>query len=239
MSDSAERAEFPPDVLGEILIRAGAWSPAEQGPAAAAAAARPRMCAWSICPSWRNCLRGPPPDHLAKLLLEVHGPDQALMHALHCTSTAVDRCDLIRAVLRLPGVRADCEDGAALVQASARGCEAVVCLLLGWGEHAPRANCQDGEALVRAARGGHEAVLQLLLEWGEHAPRADCQDSAALVRAAGGGHEAVVCLLLGWGEHAPRADCQGGLPFTYASAGGHVQVMRCLQEAMNNPPAVP
>ena len=29
MSASAERAEFPLEVLGEILIRAGAWSPAE------------------------------------------------------------------------------------------------------------------------------------------------------------------------------------------------------------------
>ena len=217
-------AAFPPEVLGEILIRAGAWSPAgnpaveeeqdgaaldnahhiadEGGPAApaaqqddpaaeqgaaavAAAAARPRICAWSVCRAWRDCLRGRPPDHLARLLLEVHGSDQALMR---CTSMTVDRCDLIRAVLKLPGIRADCLYGAVLVQASARGCEKVVRLLLGWEEHAPRADCRDGETLVTAAEGGHEAVMRLLLGWEEHAPRADCRDGEALVRAARGGH---------------------------------------------------
>ena len=215
MSDSAERAEFPPEVLGEILIRAGAWSPArdyavEEGqdggapdnahhiadgdaaaaaapPAAIAHAAGPRICGWSICRHWRDCLRGPP-DHLARLLLEVHGPDEALMRAMRCTNIAVDRCDLVRAVLRLPGVRADCQDGAALFQASARGCEEVVRLLLGWKEHAPRADCRDGLALVRAAAGGHEAVVRLLLGWGEHAPRADCHKGQALFSAAQGCH---------------------------------------------------
>ena len=176
-----------------------------------APAALPRICAWSVCRAWRDCLTGPPPYHLARLLLEVHGPDQALMRAMRCTSTAVDRCDLIRAVLKLPGVRADCQDGEALVQASARGCEAVVQLLLGWGEHVPQADCQDGKALFEAAAEGHEAVLRLLLGWREHAPRADCQDGRALLRAAARGHEAVVRQLLGWREHAPQANCQDGL----------------------------
>ena len=186
-------AAFPPEVLGEILIRAGAWSPAgnhaveemQDGavpdnahhiadgdaavaaapPAAIAHAARPQICGWSVCRDWRNCLRrGPPPDHLARLLLEVHGPDEALMRALRCTNSAVDRCDLIREVLRLPGVRADCQDGAALFWASARGCEVVVRLMLGWEEHAPRADCQGGCPLTMAIAGGHEQVVRCLQE---------------------------------------------------------------------------
>ena len=250
-------AAFPPEVLGEILIRAGAWSPAgnhaveemQDGaapdnahhiadgdaavaaapPAAIAHAARPQICGWSVCRDWRNCLRrGPPPDHLARLLLEVHGPDEALMRALRCTNSAVDRCDLIREVLRLPGVRADCQDGAALFWASARGCEVVVRLLLGWEEHAPRADCQGGWALVSAAGRGHEVVVRLLLGWEEHAPRADCRDSEALISAAYGGYEAIVRLLLGWGKHAPRADCCDGMALDMAAAGGHEEVVRLL-----------
>ena len=250
---------FPSDVLGEILIRAGAWSyaveeeeqdgaaldnahhiayeggaaapPAEQGPAAAAAAgvARRRMCAWIVCSAWRDCLRGPPPDHLARLLLEVHGLHGALIRAEKCTSITVDRCALIRAVLKLPGIMANCQDGETLLLwASARGCESVMRLLLGWREHAPLADCQDGMALVSAAEGGHEAVVRLLLGWREHAPRADCRDGIAFVLAAAGGHEAVVRLLLGWGEHAPRADCLDGLALVSAAEGGHKAVVQLL-----------
>ena len=84
--------------------------------------------------------------------------------------------------------------------------------------------------------------MLLLLGWAEHAPWADCREGQALVEASAVGHLAVVRLLLGWGEHAPRADCQGGHPLLMAMAGrrwsggvgGHVQVMRCLQEAINN-----
>ena len=216
MGDSAA-AEFPPEVLGDILIRAGAWphseevgamqllsrankprciialggiSAAAEARAAVAAAAIPRICGWSICRAWRDCLRrGPPPDHLARLLLEVHGPDRALIHAVRSTSLAVDRCDLIRAVLGLPGVRADCMEGEALISAAEHGHMDAVRLLLEREEHAPRADCQQGEALVAAASEGHVAVVRLLLERREHAPQADCQKGQALVSAAGAGHE--------------------------------------------------
>ena len=230
MSTFAEVA-FPPEILCEILIWSGAWSPvgedevdgaAPSNPgnnphhvvqgrtAAAAATARPRICAWSVCRAWRDCLRGPPPDRLARLLLEEHGPDQALVRAVRCTSIAVDRCDLIRAVLGLPNVRADCMDGGALISAAEHGRMDAVRLLLTWREHAPKANCQDGRALGLAARFGLESVVQLLLESREHAPRADCHSGEALIMAAERGHEAVVRLLLGWREHAPRADCRNG-----------------------------
>ena len=192
MGDSAA-AEFPPDVLGDILIQAGAWphseevgamqllsradkprriialggiSAAAEARAAVAAAAIPRICGWSICRAWRDCLRrGPPPDHLARLLLEVHGPDQALIHAVRSTSLAVDRCDLVRAVLGLPGVRADCMEGEALISAAGHGHTDAVRLLLEREEHVPRADCQEGEALVAAASEGHVAVVRLLLDW--------------------------------------------------------------------------
>ena len=244
MSAFAEAA-FPSEVLGEILIRAGAWSPArkhavEEGAAldnpnlilgggrGAAAAAGPRIGAWSVCRAWRDCLRGPPPDHLARLLLVGHGPDQALMRAVSCNSTAVDRCDLIRAVLGLPGVRADCQGGAALVTAAAAGHTNVVRLLLDWREHAPRADCGNGDASFRAAGGGHEATVRLLLEQREHAPRADCQRGRAMVAAASEGRVAVVQLLLGWREYAPRADCQDGEALVYAAYRGHEAVVRLL-----------
>ena len=228
---------FASDALGEVLIRAGAWAPAQPDPGAKKETARSslpfsraapnKVCAWSVCRAWRDCLRGPPPDRLARLLLKVHGPDQALERAVCCTSAAVDRCDLIRAVLRLPGVRADCQDGTALVQASARGCQAVVRLLLGWEEHAPRADCLDGRALLEAAEGGHEAVVRLLLGWEEHPPQADCQQGQVLVVAAGGGHEAVVRLLLGWEEHAPQADCQRGQALVVAARGAMRRLCVC------------
>ena len=245
-------AAFPSDVLCEILIYSGAWSPAANhsvevkagatpnhdilGGGGAVAAARPRICAWSVCQAWRDCLRGPPPDRLARLLHAVHGPDQALMRAVRCTSTAVDRCDLIRAVLGLPNVRADSENGGALIAAAHNGNVDVVRLLLEWKENAPRADSRDGNALVLAAEGGHEAVVRLLLGWREHAPRADCRDGRAMVSAAGGGHEAVVRLLLEWREHAVRADCQEGWALVTAAYGGHEAVVRLLLEWREHAP---
>ena len=219
------------DLMGEVLIRAGAWASAQPSSTAGEASnAEPqRICAWSVCRAWRDCLRRQPPlDHLARLLLEVHGPDQALLRAVRCTSVAVDRCDLIRAVLALPNVRADCMDGEALIEAAQLGHVDAVRLLLGWNEHAPRANCREGRALVQAAAGGHEAIVRLLLEWREHAPRADCRGGIALVAAALQGHEGAVRLLLDWREHAPRADSWHGEALVQAAGEGHEAIVRLL-----------
>ena len=124
-----------------------------------APAALPRICAWSVCRAWRDCLTGPPPYHLARLLLEVHGPDQALMRAMRCASATVDRSDLIMEVLGLPQVRADCLDGSALIAAAEAGDVDVARLLLERGEHAAKADCQNGLALIYAARHGHEDLV--------------------------------------------------------------------------------
>ena len=196
------------DLLGEILVRAGAWNP---GDVAVPGQRPPRICAWSVCKAWRDCLRGPPgqpPTHLARLLSAVHGPEQALFKAVRCFSKAVEPCALVKLLLK--EARADCQQGHALVIAAFYGNPAVARLLLEWPEHAPRADCQDGRALVLAATEGHEAMVQLLLGWTEHAPRADSQQGEALVGAAQNGHSATARLLLECKEHAPRADCQQG-----------------------------
>lgn len=61
----------------------------------------------------------------------------------------------MRLLLGLPsstGLRADCQDGAALVVASAKGHAHLVTMLLEWPVDAPKANCWSSQ--VRQAAGG-------------------------------------------------------------------------------------
>ena len=61
-------------------------------------------------------------------------------------------------------LRADCQDGEALVVAAEYGHEGVVRLLLGWDRHAPRPDCQGGIAMQRAEENGHLGVAAALRE---------------------------------------------------------------------------
>ncbi len=187
--------------LGLVLAQAGSWS------VATADRYHLHVSVLRVCRRWRDCMLDCP-EHMAAVLRIIHGPEEALMRAVHCGSQRIDRLALVRAALKT--ARADCQDGYALIRAAANGHEDTVRLLLEWREHAPRADCRDGQALISAAMNGHEVVVRLLLEWREHAPRADCQGGDALISAAMGGHEVVVRLLLECREQAPRADCQDG-----------------------------
>ena len=163
------------DVLGTVLAIAGTLKDNGGGGGGLS-------CAWSVCRAWRDCLRGPArPEHLARILLDAHGPISAMKRIVSCPSPEELHqpsycCVLLRALLELEdGPMADCGDGAALVHAARLGRIDAVRLLLGWRERAPQADCQNGDALIQAAQGGHAGLVRLLLEQPEHAPKANCQ----------------------------------------------------------------
>ena len=96
------------DLTSRILTQAGAWE----------IVGGFWVCAWNVCRAWRDHLRAELP--LAKLLVEVHG-ERAVARAAGCTSMAVDRSDVLVAVLQQPGMRANYQDGWALVVAAHHG----------------------------------------------------------------------------------------------------------------------
>jgi ankyrin repeat protein len=65
-------------------------------------------------------------------------------------------------------LRADCDDGEALIAACGTGQLLVVEMLLARGHDAPFADCRSCEALVKASEGGHAAVVAKLLSWGQY-----------------------------------------------------------------------
>ncbi len=108
------------DLLAEVLVWAGAWR--------TPGAIWQHTSAWSVCRAWRDCVREANGQRLARLLVEVHGPEAALIRAVRCTSQVVDGCVLVRQLLEgVPGREQD----------------------------APLADYQCGRALLVAARGGH------------------------------------------------------------------------------------
>ncbi len=211
--------------LGLILIHAGSWRAADSS------CWGTHVSALNVSRQWRDSLLLCP-DHMVTVLINKHGPEEALVRAARCERA--DRLALTRVALRT--ARADCRDSEALILAAQKGHEDVVRLLLAWKEHAPRANCRDGMALIRAAEGGHVSMVKLLLEWREHAPRADCQDGEALILAAQEGNEGMVLLLLEWSEHAPRADCQDGEALISAAQEGNEDVVCLLLEWREHAP---
>ena len=167
------------DLTSRILTQAGAWE----------IVGGYWVCAWNVCRAWRDHLRAELP--LAKLLVEVHG-ERAVARAAGCTSMAVDRSDVLVAVLQQPGMRANYQDGWALVVAAHHGHMDAMLLLLERGSDAPRADCWDGDALVVAAYRGHEDIVRLLLDWREHAPYPDTQSGRAFMHAELAGHKSII-----------------------------------------------
>jgi hypothetical protein len=136
-------------------------------------------------------------------------------------------CAVVRRMLEEKRVDADCLDGLGLIRAAGRGHDAVVSLLLGWSERAPRADCRNGDAFVRAAARGHGSVIRLLL-CSQHAPRADLL--WAMIFAITHGHTAVVRMLLEWPSNPPRADYYDGTFLKTAAQSGRLDILRLLLE---------
>ena len=97
-----------------------------------------------------------------------------------------------------PVLRADCQDGRALLVAVRGGHKGVVDLLLARESDAPRAGCWNGQALVEAVCGGHPALALKLLRidnrsgsWPEPELGADLWRSWAVRAAVHAGREQV------------------------------------------------
>ncbi len=120
------------------------------------------------------------------------------------------------------------------------GDEAVVQLLLGQKENAPRADLSEGAALILAAENGHGDVSagcywNSLCTCARCAPRADVRDGRALQSAASKGHLGVVRMLLKWWEHAPKAHCREGTVLFDAVRNGHIDVVKLLNTVEHYP----
>ena len=186
--DSARLSEItvqmdsiPEDVLIDIFVMAGAWQIAVTEDAR-----ETWISASSVCMAWRTSLMDPRGQHLARMLVNHHGPDEALnplIRAAGCppkiVRTASHRLsrrtfnsyDLIQTMLVFRNAvspRVHCQAGMAMVSAAQAGNVAVIQLLASYEQNTPSLNELRGVALISAAENGHEGVMRLLLSWKGH-----------------------------------------------------------------------
>ena len=147
---------------------------------------------------------------------------------------------LLKLFLQLPtgsNLHAYCrqsfEEGrSALLNASRRGHEAVVRVLLEAKANVDAKNKHGVTALHCAALNGHEAVVWVLLEAKADVDAKDWNGRTALYRAADKGHEAVVRLLVeAKADVDAKENKHGNMALLRAALNGHEAVVRVLLEA--------
>ncbi|KAG1679627.1 hypothetical protein FOA52_006144 [Chlamydomonas sp. UWO 241] len=159
--------DLPPEVLLDVLVRAGAWPEVEGVPLGVSKGSPVASASWhwaqerpaaprdmtihsslSVCRQWRDAVKGSV-AHMAALLLEAHDSVKvALVGACSIRNEAVARHLLeLPRLPRLPQPRRHPRP------------------------EPPRADCLSGRALGAACEGGREGILG----WKEHAPYSDAE----------------------------------------------------------------
>ena len=117
-----------------------------------------------------------------------------------------------------------------LIEASEKGCEQCVRLLLKAGAtvNRPQNNKIISIALLKASRNGHSVCVNLLLEAGASVNRQDWLGQTALSLAASEGHDECLKTLLEAGADVNKWDADGYTALMEAAYGGHSSSMQLL-----------